>query len=140
MGTFTFILSHRFFLFLGNCQWVTLVTPTQVFGHFDQQKFIRGQMRDSGTALLGLMLQHQEQKQVTGALACWFGGGGGVRSWFLKWDEGGADEWVDQRGGLGSLPTPLVVLCAGSMPSTMLLLPAPQKGQVVCDLFVSYCA
>ena len=33
-------------------------------------------------------------------------------------------------GGLGGLPTPLVVLSAGGMHSTLLLLPALQKWQL----------
>ena len=33
--------------------------PTWVLGPFNQQKLLRGQMRNSGKALLGLMLQHE---------------------------------------------------------------------------------
>ena len=39
-----------------------------------------------------------------------------------------------RRGGLGGLPAPLVVLCAGIMRSSLLLLLAPQKWQLVCGL------
>ena len=49
-----------------------------------------------------------------------------------------------QRGGLGVLPTPLVVLSAGDMHSTLLLLPTPcfcsqlfRSGSWVFGLFVS---
>ena len=41
-----------------------------------------------------------------------------------------------QRGGLGGLPTPLVVPCAGIMCRTLILLPAPQKWQLG---FWSFC-
>ena len=41
----------------------------------------------------------------------------------------------------GCLPTPLVVvLCAGLMEKSLPLLPAAQKWQLVCGLFVSYCS
>ena len=33
-----------------------------------------------------------------------------------------ADWWVGLGGGFGGLPTPLVVLCAGGMASSLLLL------------------
>lgn len=43
-----------------------------------------------------------------------------------------------RKGALGGLPTPLVVLCARIMHSTLLLLSPPQKQWLVCGLFVSY--
>lgn len=59
-------------------------------------------------------------------------------SLFLIWGEGkgvtvqGSGLW----GVLGGLPTPLVVLCAGFMYTTLILHPAPQK----CQLgFWSFC-
>ena len=53
-------------------------------------------------------------------------------SWFLIWAEG--------RGGLVGLPTPLAMLSAGGMRSTLLLLPALQKWQLgFFGLFVSCC-
>ena len=36
--------------------------PTQVLGLLNQQKLIRGQMRNSGKALLGLLLQQEGEK------------------------------------------------------------------------------
>lgn len=45
---------------------------------------------------------------------------------------------LGQRGGLGGLRTPLVVLCAGGMCNTLLLLPAPQVGSWKLD-FWSFC-
>ena len=45
---------------------------------------------------------------------------------------------MGQRGGLGVLPTPSVVLCAGGMRSTLLLLPAFQRQQLgFWSLFIS---
>ena len=51
-----------------------------------------------------------------------------------------------QRGSLGGLPTPLVVLCAGGMPSpwafasnTLLLLLALHKRQLDLGFFVLFC-
>ena len=44
------------------------------------------------------------------------------------------------EGGSGGLPTPLVVLCAGGLRSTLLLLPALQMWQLgfgFSDFFVS---
>ena len=52
----------------------------------------------------------------------------------LIWGEGG------QRGGLGGLPTPLVVLQAGGMYTTLLLLPGSlDLAAGVLGLFVSSC-
>ena len=42
--------------------------------------------------------------------------------WFLKWGEG--------RDGLGGLSASLVVLCAGIVSRTLLLLQAPQSGSL----------
>lgn len=44
------------------------------------------------------------------------------------------------EGGLGSAPTPLVVLSAGCVQSTLLLLLAPPKVAVGVGLFVSCCS
>ena len=41
---------------------------------------------------------------------------------------------LGQRSGLGGLPTPLVMLCAGGMPRIMLLLLEPQKWKLGCPL------
>ena len=50
------------------------------------------------------------------------------------------DRWVGWRGGICDLPTPLVVLCAGIVHSTLLLFPAPQKWQLGFASFVCYCS
>ena len=39
-----------------------------VLGHFDQQKLIRGQMRNAGKVLLGLVMKHEGAKQITDSL------------------------------------------------------------------------
>ena len=44
--------------------------------------------------------------------------------------------WTGRVGGLGSLPTPLVVLSTGGMCSALVLLPALQKWQLD---FWSFC-
>ena len=51
----------------------------------------------------------------------------------------GVDLWIRWRGDFGGLLTPLVVLWAGFVCSTLLLLPAPQKWQLGFGFFVSYC-
>jgi len=63
----------------------------------------------------------------------------GVGLEVLIWDEGG----LGWRSGLGGLPTSLVMLCAGYMHSTRLLLPIPyfcfellRRGSRVFGLFV----
>ena len=85
-----------------------------------------------------------EQKQVTSSL---------VRSprWgklvpYMGWGQW-CVQWSGRRGGLGSLPTPLVVWCAGGMLSTLLFLPtpvfAPSSSEVAVGffgLFVSLCS
>ena len=45
--------------------------------------------------------------------------------------------WVGPEWWLGWSAYPLVVLCAGIMCSTLLLLPVPQKWQLGFGLFVS---
>ena len=99
------------------------VLSTRVLGLLNQKKLIRGQMRNSDKTLLGLELQHEGAKTITGPLACSLRGGragplNGVRV-------GGGVQGSGRRGGLGCLPTPLVVLCAGCMCSTLLLLQTP---------------
>lgn len=44
-----------------------------------------------------------------------------------------------QRGSLGGLPTPLLVLYAGGMRSTLVLLLAFRSGSWTFGLFVRYC-
>lgn len=55
----------------------------------------------------------------------------GRESWSLIWGEGSG-----QRGGLGGLPTPLVVPGAGVMHRSLLLLRYLTSGSWVCDLLL----
>ena len=53
-----------------NCTFNLHVQYTLLMGGlelFNQYKLIRGQMRNSSKALLRLVLQHKDEKQVTGA-------------------------------------------------------------------------
>ena len=59
----------------------------------------KGQMRNSGRALLGLLLQHEEAETSTVALIHPPAGRG--LSWSLKWDERGTDWWIRLKGWLG---------------------------------------
>ena len=68
-----------------------------------------------------------EAKQETGALARSLMAG---QDGFLHGVRVGVCPGVGRRGGLGVLPIPLVVLCAGGMGSTLLLLRALQKWQL----------
>lgn len=54
---------------------------------------------------------------------------------YIEWRKGHVQS-LGQRGDIGSLPTSLAVLCAGGMPSTLHLLLALQKQQLV---FKSFC-
>ena len=74
----------------------------------------------------------REERQVKSSLAHSRKG----ESWFLKWGEGRSGS-VGARRGLHGLPTPFVVLCAGIMQDTLLLLPEPQKWQLGFGIFVS---
>ena len=58
----------------------------------------------------------------------------------LERGEGGGDGSSGQRGDLGGLPSPLVVLCAGIIYSAQFLLSAPQKWKLDFGLFVSCCS
>ena len=46
----------------------TLCVVMWVLGHFNQQKVIRGQMRNAGKVLLGLVMKHEGAKQITDSL------------------------------------------------------------------------
>ena len=115
-----------------------VLLPSRVLGLFNQWKLISGPTRNSGKTSLGLVLQHEGAK-TSNRCPCSLlevgqaGPLSGVRV--------GVDQWVRPEGwGLGGLPTPLVVLCAGCWGRTLLLLLTPQKWQLVCDLFLSYCS
>ena len=96
-----------------------------------------GPMRSSGKALLGLMLLWEGGKQVTGDLGCSLRRAG----WFLKWGKSGGILVAQVRRVSKWSANPLMVLNAGIMAvSSLLLLLETQKGQLVCGLFVSCCA
>lgn len=101
----------------------TFMLLTWVPGLLNQQKLLRGRMRNSGKALLGLCCSRKEEKQVKGALA---------RS--LSWGQAGPLDGVrvgvgrgsHRRGALGDVPTPLVVLGVGMTCSPLVFFPTPQ--------------
>ena len=91
----------------------------------NKQKLTRGQTRNSGKALLGPLLQQwgaRTSYRFPCSLAPLVGG---------KWAGSlygvsiGGVQGSGQRGGLSVLSTPLVVLSAGSVLSTLLLLWTP---------------
>lgn len=105
---------------------IPIVLLTWTLEFLNQQKLIRGHMRNRARLYWDSCCSKRERKQKTGALvhsATWGGWGGS-----LKCDEG-RGRLVDraEKGGLGGLPAPLVVLCAGIMHGTLLLLMAPRK-------------
>ena len=90
----------------------TLVLLTRGPGLFKQEKFIRGQMKNSGRALMELLRQCKGiKKQVRVSLAHSLGEG-----------EGRPGAFHGGRGSLHDLPTPLGVLYAGTTLKTLLLL------------------
>ena len=89
----------------------------------NQYKWTRGQTRNSGKALLRLW-RLQEGVKTSNRFPCTLSEQGA--SWFLIWGEGsGCVQGSGRRAGLRVLPTPLVVLCARGMRSTLLLLLTP---------------
>ena len=90
-----------------------------------------GQRRNTGKALPGLVLQQEGVKASNGCPCSLPAEGRLVPKMGLG--------WLGLRGGLGGLPTPLVVLCAGIMGRTLPLLPAPQTWQLGFGLFLSSC-
>ena len=108
-----------------------VMLPIWVLGLSSQQKLRRGQMRISSKALLWFMLQHKGMK-TSNRCPCWLPRRMG---WFLKRGEGGRQvHGLGWSGDLRGLPTPLVVLCAGIMPSVLFLFLPPQKQQLVCGV------
>ena len=96
---------------------------TRVLGLLNQQKLIRGQTRNSGKALLGAMgKENKSQAPLLSPLV-----GGKVLPY----------RGLGQRGGLGGLPTPLMVLGAGIMHGNLLLLLESQKQRLVFGLSAS---
>ena len=108
----------------GGCRqagWVGVkasVVLTWVLGLLNQET-LRGQARKSGKAFLGLL---QEGVKTSDSFPCLLPPQGGA-GWFLVWGE--SPGRLGQRGSLDGLPTPLLVLCAGGMPSALLLLLTP---------------
>ena len=80
-----------------------LMLLTRVLGLLNPQTWIRNQVRSSSKALLGLVL-HQEGKQAMDTLAC-----SPRRQGPLNRVRGGMGPRVGPEGGLGGLPTCLVV-------------------------------
>ena len=87
---------------------------TQVLVLFNQYKLITGQMRNSGKALLGLVLKHDKTRN---SFPCspleprgWRGEQGPLNGWKL-----GQIHGLDWRGSLGGLLTPLAAPCVGIM-------------------------
>ena len=102
----------------GGISYEAIVTETLVLlltrgpGLFNQEKFIRGQMKNSGRALMELLRQCKGiKKQVRVSLAHSLGEG-----------EGRPGAFHGGRGSLHDLPTPLGVLYAGTTLKTLLLL------------------
>ena len=71
-----------------------------------------GQRRNTGKALPGLVLQQEGVKASNGCPCSLPAEGRLVPKMGLG--------WLGLRGGLGGLPTPLVVLCAGTMCGALL--------------------
>ena len=91
---------------------------------------------NSGKALLGFMVHHEGVK-TSDRCPCSLPREATVVLNGLSVGELSGLGW---RGGLGGLPTSLVVLCAGVMQSALFLLPIPQKWQFNFSLFVSFCS
>ena len=91
----------------------------------NQQKFIRGQTRNSGKALLGPLLQ-QGGAKTSESFPCSLPKEG-CRLVPYMGRGLGCVQALAQRGYLGGLPTPWVVLRAGGIHSTLLLFLALQK-------------
>ena len=81
-------------------------------------------------ALLGLLLQHEGVKTSNRFPCSLSEERVGVSCVLLYWMGGGLVQQLGLRGGLGGVPTPLVVLCARRMGNTLLLLRTPQKWQL----------
>ena len=80
-----------------------------------------------GKALLSPHCNRRQQEQTAVSLACpvpcmW-------ASWFLVWGKGRGVNRSGRWDSLGGLPTPQMVLCAGGMCSSLLLLRTLQKWQ-----------
>ena len=88
-----------------------------------QQKLIRGQIRNSGKGLLGLLPQHGGMKTSSRfpcLLALW------VRvSWFLKWGKSSSVSGVRPEGWLRWFARPYMVLSAAGIHRLLLLLLTP---------------
>ena len=108
---------------------------TQVLVLFNQYKLITGQMRNSGKALLGLVLKHDKTRNSFPCSPLQPQGGRGEPGPLNGWKLGQI-HGLDWRGSLGGLLTPLVAPCVGIMCRTPLLLPKSQKYQLG---FWSFC-
>ena len=118
----------------GGISYEAIVTETLVLlltrgpGLFNQEKFIRGQMKNSGRALMELLCQCKGiKKQVRVSLAHSLGEG-----------EGRPGAFHGGRGSLHDLPTPLGVLYAGTKLKTLLLLQHLRSSSWVFFLVFQY--
>ena len=127
METDYFSIIERHILGLSIFPILQTLFPTWALGLFNQQKLIRGQVRNSGKSLMRLKLQ-QEGAKTSNRCSCLLPACG----------VGGRRAGSGHKGGLRW--SALMVLCAGIMLSILILLLAPQKWQLVCGLFVSYCS
>lgn len=98
------------------------VLPPRVLGFLNQQELIKGQLRNSGTSLLGLMLQHKEAK--TGNRYP-FSPHEGEPAGSLRGVRVGVSPAVGPEGWLRRSARPLVAACAGRRCGALPLLPAP---------------
>ena len=123
-------------LLVTNKSYICILIPTGFLELFNQQKSIGGQLRNSGKTLLGSLAALRGRTRSR--FSCLLPEGGS--SWFLQWGEGRGRLVVGWRGGLGDRPALWEVPCAGITCRTLVLLPAPQKRQLLFGLFVSYCS
>ena len=101
----------------------------------NQQKFIRGQTRNSGKALLGPLLQ-QGGAKTSESFPCSLPKEGGRLVPYMGRGLG-CVQGLAQRGYLGGLPTSWVVLRAGGIHSTLFLFLALQKWWLGFVFFLS---
>ena len=107
-----------------------ILLPTRVLSLLNQQKLIRGQTGNSGKALLGPLLQ-QEGAKTSNRFPCSLPGGRGSGQLVPYM----GSFW---RGGLGGLPSPLVVLC-GFLVSLYLVVQNLPQLHIHAFMLVPYC-
>ena len=93
-------------------------------------------MRNSGKAFLDPLLQWERLRTNKDALAHSWGVEGGKLVPYMG--RGGTGQGSGQRGGLGGVPTPLVVLCSGHAQYLLLFLATRGSGSLVFSYLVSH--